>query len=63
MSKDINKEKYNDYRKKKFLRYLYLFLALLVVVVEVLALFNIINIVWGIVAFIVFYILKKILIK
>ena len=63
MSKDINKEKYNDYRKKNFLRYLYLFLALLVVVVEVLALFNIINIVWGIVAFIVLYILKKILIK
>ncbi len=63
MSKDINDQKYNDYRKKKILKYLYLFLAVLVVVVEILALFNIINIVWGIVAFIVLYILKKILIK
>ncbi len=63
MSKDINEKKYNDYRKKKILKYLYLFLAVLVVVAEVLALFNIINMVWGIVAFIVLYILKKFLIK
>lgn len=63
MSKDFNNQKYKDYRKKKILKYLYLLLALGVVVVEILALFNIIHMIWGIVAFISLYIIKKILIK
>ena len=63
MNNDINEKKYNDYQKKKFLRYIYLVLSIVVVALEILVLFNVINIVWGIIFFIILYILKKILIK
>lgn len=63
MNNDINEKKYNDYQKKKFLRYIYLLLSIVVVALEILVLFNAINIVWGIIFFIILYILKKILIK
>ena len=63
MSKDINDKKYGEYRKKQWLRYLYIFIALLVIAVEILVLCNIIHVVWGIVAFVILYLLKKILIK
>ena len=63
MSKDINEKKYDEYRKKQMLRYLYIFIALSVIVVEILVLCNMIHVIWGIVAFIILYLLKKILIK
>ena len=63
MNKDINDQKYKDYKKNKLFRYLYVFLAILVIIGEILVLFNVINVIWGIVFFIILYLLKKILIK
>ena len=63
MTKDVNEKKYNDYRKNKIFRYLYVLLATIVVILEILVLLGKINVIWGIVFFIILYILKKILIK
>lgn len=63
MIKDINEKKYNEFKKKKIFRLLYIFLALFVVITEILVLLGNINVVWGIVSFALLYIMKKILIK
>ena len=63
MNKNINDKKYDEYKKKKIYKYIYLFLALIVVILEILALFNVINLFWGIGVFVILYLLKKILIK
>ena len=58
-----NEDRYSLYRKKKILKYLLLFLSLCVVVLEVLALFKIIHYTWGLVVFLVVYLIKKVFVK
>ena len=61
MNKNINDKKYNDFKKKKIFRYIYVVLSLLVIVLELLALFNVINMIWGLILFILLFFLKKML--
>ena len=61
MNKNINDKKYNDFKKKKIFRYIYIVLSLLVIVLELLALFNVINMIWGLILFILLFFLKKML--
>ncbi len=63
MNKNINDQKVLEYRKKKFLRYLYIFLAIVVVALEILALFNILSMVWGLIVFVILFLFKKNMIK
>lgn len=58
-----NEDRYSLYRKKKILKYLLLFLSLCVVVLEVLALFKIVHYIWGLVVFLVVYLIKKVFVK
>ena len=55
-----NDDKIKEYQRKKVLKYLIILLSIIVVVLEVLALFKVISMIWGLLLFIVIYILKKI---
>ena len=57
---NINDDKYREYRKKKILKILIIIISLLVIILEILALFNKISIIWGLLLFIILYFLKKI---
>ena len=63
MTKEVNEKKYSEFRKRKIFRYLYIILEISVVIIEILALFGIINLIWGIVFFVILYLMKKKLIK
>ena len=63
MSKNINDTKYHEYKKKEIYKYLYIFLAIVVITLEILALFNVISMIWGIILFAILYLLKKIILK
>ncbi len=63
MSKNINDEKYEEYKKKQFSKYAIIILSLIVIVLETLALFQVIDMIWGIVFFAIIYLLKKFYIK
>ena len=54
-----NDEKIKDYKKKKIIKWIIIILSLGVIVLEVLALLNIISMLWGCFLFIIVYILKK----
>lgn len=54
-----NDQKYQNYQKKKLLKYLVIILSLMVIVLEILALFNVISMLWGLICFIVLIFLKK----
>ena len=54
-----NDEKYNKYKLEKGKKILIITLSLVVIVLEFLALFRIINMVWGLILFIMIYFLKK----
>ena len=58
-NKNINDVKYKEYRKQKILQYLILILSIIVIILEVLALFKKISMLWGIGIFAIMYILKK----
>lgn len=60
MKKD-NDRKIKDYKKQQFKKWLIITLLLGVIVLEVLALFNVVNMLWGCGLFIIIYLLKKIL--
>lgn len=53
-----NEKKYKKYLNKKIMKYLLIFLGISIIVLEILALFNVISFIWGLIAFIIFYILK-----
>ena len=55
-----NDDKIKDYQKKKVLKWIIVILSLLVIILEVLALFNKISMLWGCLLFIIIYILKKV---
>ncbi len=63
MNKNINDKKINEYRKKKFLKYLYIALSIIVIILEILALFNVISMVWGLIIFALLLLFKKNMIK
>jgi len=58
-----NDKKYREYKKNKLLKYVYVLLSLAVIVLETLALFKVINMIWGLIIFIIIYLLKKIVLK
>ena len=60
MNKNINDKKYNEYQKNKIKKYFYIILSALIIILEILALFNVISMVWGLILFILLYLLKKI---
>ena len=58
-----NDKKIFEYKKKKFEKYFLVILSFLVIILEILALFNVINMMWGLGLFVLMYILKKIFLK
>ena len=60
MNKNINDKKYHEYKKKRIFKILYIVLSLTVVVLEILALLNIINMIWGLLVFVLLFFLKKV---
>ena len=58
MSND-NDKKISEYKKKKLSKVIIIALYFLVIVLELLALFGVIDMMWGIIIFIPLYLLKK----
>ena len=58
MINNINDKKYKDYRKKQILRYLYIILCFTTIFLESLALFGTISYLWGLIPFVICYIIK-----
>ena len=54
-----NDDKIKKYQRKKILKWVIIILSIIVIVLEVLALFKVISMIWGLLLFIVIYILKK----
>ena len=54
-----NDEKMKKYQKQKVKKWVIIILSLAVVVLEVLALFKVIDMLWGCLLFVLIYILKK----
>lgn len=54
-----NEKRFFEYRKKKVLKVLFLILSVLVIVLEILALFKVINLLWGLILFLILCFLKK----
>lgn len=61
--KDVNQKKILEYKKRKIEKWLYIILSLAVIVLEILSLFNLINMFWGIGVFVILYLFKKFIIK
>ncbi len=61
--KNDNDKKILEYKKKKFEKYFLIILSISVIILEILALFNVINMMWGLGLFVIVYILKKIFLK
>lgn len=59
--KNDNDKKIRDYKKKQIKKWLEIALYVVVVALEILALLNIIDMLWGCVLFILLYLFKKIL--
>ena len=57
--KNENDKKIKEYRKQKIKKWLIIIVYLLVIVLEILALFNVINMLWGCFLFIFVYLFKK----
>ena len=55
-----NDDKIKKYKRQKLIKWIIIILSLAVIVLEILALFKIISMLWGILVFIIIYILKKI---
>ena len=58
-----NDEKFREYKKKKAIKYLYILLSISVIVLEILALFNVISMIWGILIFAIIWLFKKNILK
>ena len=54
-----NDKKIKNYQKKQFEKWAIIVLYLLVIVLEILALLNIIDMLWGVVLFALIYLFKK----
>jgi len=53
-----NEVRYKEYKKKKILKFLILIFSLIVIVLEILAIFKVIHFVWGLMSFGIVYLLK-----
>lgn len=60
---NINDKKIKEYRKRQIEKWAIIIVYLLVIVLEVLALCNIIDMLWGVGLFIILYLFKKIYLK
>ena len=60
---NINDKKIRDYKKKKLEKWILIIALALVIVLEILALFNVISVLWGCVVFIIIYLFEKIILK
>ena len=58
-----NDKKIFEYKKKRLFNILLVISSLIVIVLEILALFNVIDMLWGLGLFVLMYILKKIFLK
>ena len=56
---NINDDRYKEYKKKKIFKMIYVILSLMIIILEILALFNVISMYWGLGIFILLVILKK----
>ena len=61
--KNNNDKKRFEYKKKRLFNILLVISSLIVIVLEILALFNVIDMLWGLGLFVLMYILKKIFLK
>ena len=60
---NINDEKFKEYRKRKILKYLIILFCLFTIFLEGLALFKVISYIWGLIPFIITYIIKYFYVK
>ena len=58
-----NDRKIYEYKKQKATKWILIFSSFLVIVLEVLALFNVIDMLWGLALFALMYIIKKFFLK
>ena len=56
-----NDKKIKEYKKQKLAKWLLILLCIGVIVLETLALFNVISVFWGLSLFVIIYLLKKII--
>lgn len=55
-----NDDKIKNYKRKRLLKWVIIILSIAVIILEVLALLDIISMLWGCLLFIIIYILKKV---
>ena len=63
MNKNVNDDKFNEYQKNRIFKYVIIILSILVIVLEILALLQKVNMIWGVIIFIIIYFLKKFILK
>ena len=61
--KNNNDKKIFEYKKKRLFNILLVISSLIVIVLEILALFNVIDMLWGLALFALMYIIKKFFLK
>lgn len=59
MKRNENDQKIYEYKKNKVKKWLIIILSIGVIVLEVLALFKVISLLWGCALFVIIYLLKK----
>ena len=55
---NVNDKKYQEYKKRKMLKYIIIILSFITIVLESLALFGMISYIWGLIPFSICYIVK-----
>ena len=60
---NINDQKIKNYQKKKYTKWLLIIASIMVIILEILALLNVISMIWGLVVFIIIYLFEKIVLK
>ena len=61
--KNDNDKKIRDYKKQRLNKMLLIFFPLCVIILEILALFNVIDMLWGCGVFLIMIVFKKIFLK
>ena len=60
---NTNDKRIRDYKKKKIEKWILIAALFSVIILEILALFNVISVVWGCIIFIIVYLFEKIILK
>ena len=58
-----NEEKIREYRKKQIKKWIIVFFYIIVIILEIMALCNIISMLWGCALFAIIYLFEKIFLK